>query len=103
MKTLKQIFPHEVVTEDLVNFTAGILSLRKTPNAENKRAKRNQSNPISTMVSEFLTCVRSYSHTKYSSVMKMKEVQILVNHLYKQCPENPNAILLKETVDLHNH
>jgi len=61
-ETLKQNFPSELVTDDLIKFTIGILCLKKTSKLNSgRRNLKDKSNQIPSKISEFLECVRGYS------------------------------------------
>jgi len=98
-KTLKKTLSPELVTKELIHFTIGILNLNKNPRfKKDEEARPNGPIRVSDKITEFLTCVRYYSQSKYFSVMKIKEVQVLVNHFAKEEPENLKAVVLKESI-----
>ena len=69
-KTLENKVPEELLTEDVVYFTIGILSLKET-------SKLRCTTEVKEDISNFLTCVRNYTKIGYFSVLKSPRVQIL--------------------------
>ena len=90
-KTLENKIPEELLTEDLVYFTIGILTLKES-------SKLRCTKEVKEDITDFLNCVRNYTKIRYLSILKSPKVKTLWKYIIEALPEDPNAKLLSQQI-----
>jgi len=90
-KTLAKIIPNIYLSEDLVYFTIGILSIKNDDELICKSEIKQE-------IMVFLSWVRYFSKKKFNLVFKSKKVRVLWNYLVDQNKGNQNAEFIRKVI-----